>query len=69
MPYLFGALWVLIIFGFMAAFFPYSSGLELGYGIAAALIFSAYILVDTQVSFVRTQDETYKCANEYCSSS
>ena len=50
MPYLFGALWVLILFGFMAAFFPYSSGVELGYGIVAALIFSAYILVDTQVS-------------------
>ncbi|GAB7359518.1 hypothetical protein MBLNU230_g6162t1 [Neophaeotheca triangularis] len=49
MPYLFGALWVLILFGFMAAFFPHSSGLELGYGIVAALIFSGYILVDTQL--------------------
>jgi FtsH-binding integral membrane protein len=49
MPYLFGALWILIIFGFMAAFFPHSSALELGYGIAAALVFSAYILVDTQL--------------------
>lgn len=50
MPYLFGALWVLILFGFMAAFFPHTSGVELGYGIVAALIFSGYILVDTQVS-------------------
>lgn len=49
MPYLFGALWVLIIFGFMSAFFPHSSGVELGYGIVAALIFSGYILVDTQL--------------------
>ncbi|KAK4989329.1 hypothetical protein LTR50_003321 [Elasticomyces elasticus] len=49
MPYLFGALWVLIIFGFMAAFFPHTSGVELGYGIVAALIFSGYILVDTQL--------------------
>jgi FtsH-binding integral membrane protein len=49
MPYLFGALWVLILFGFMAAFFPKSSGVELGYGIMAALIFSGYILVDTQL--------------------
>jgi len=49
MPYLFGALWVLIIFGFMAAFFPKTSGVELGYGIVAALIFSGYILVDTQL--------------------
>lgn len=45
----FGALWVLIIFGFMSAFFPHSSGVELGYGIVAALIFSGYILVDTQL--------------------
>ncbi|KAI6883546.1 Bax inhibitor family protein [Hortaea werneckii] len=49
MPYLFGALWILIIFGFMAAFFPQSSGVELGYGIVSALIFSGYILVDTQL--------------------
>ncbi|TID23307.1 bax Inhibitor family protein [Venturia nashicola] len=49
MPYLFGSLWVLIIFGFMAAFFPYNSKVELGYGIVAALIFSGYILVDTQL--------------------
>ncbi|KAI4136285.1 MAG: hypothetical protein LQ341_005719 [Variospora aurantia] len=49
MPYLFGGLWILIIFGFMAAFFPYSSTVELVYGGVAALIFSGYILVDTQL--------------------
>ncbi|KAH8725469.1 inhibitor of apoptosis-promoting Bax1-domain-containing protein [Phaeosphaeriaceae sp. PMI808] len=49
MPYLFGALWVAILFGFMSMFFPYSSKLELGYGIVTALIFSGYILVDTQM--------------------
>lgn len=65
-PYLFGALWVLILFGtcvvspfqiphanqlpgFMASFLPGNSKVELGYGVAAALIFSAYILVDTQL--------------------
>ena len=48
-PYLFGALWVLILFGFMSAFFPHTSGIELGYGIVCALIFSGYILVDTQL--------------------
>ncbi|EKG15127.1 Inhibitor of apoptosis-promoting Bax1-related protein [Macrophomina phaseolina MS6] len=48
-PYLFGAIWILIIFGFMSAFFPYNSKVELGYGIVAALIFSGYILVDTQL--------------------
>jgi FtsH-binding integral membrane protein len=49
MPYLFGALWVLILFGFMAMWFPYNSKVELGYGIITALIFSGYILVDTQL--------------------
>jgi FtsH-binding integral membrane protein len=48
-PYLFGGIWVLILFGFMAAFFPYNSKVELGYGIVSALIFSGYILVDTQL--------------------
>ncbi|OAP57026.1 hypothetical protein AYL99_09138 [Fonsecaea erecta] len=49
MPYLFGGLWILIIFGFMAAFFPHGSTVELVYGAIAALIFSGYILVDTQM--------------------
>ncbi|KIW17266.1 hypothetical protein PV08_04457 [Exophiala spinifera] len=48
-PYLFGALWILVIFGFMAAFFPRNSTTELIYGGVAALIFSSYILVDTQL--------------------
>lgn len=48
-PYLFGGLWGLILFGFMAMFFPYSSTGELIYGGLAALIFSGYILVDTQL--------------------
>ncbi|KAI1451941.1 transmembrane BAX inhibitor motif-containing protein [Annulohypoxylon moriforme] len=49
MPYLFGALWGLLLFGFMAAFMPYSSLGELIYGGLAALVFSGYILVDTQL--------------------
>lgn len=48
-PYLFGALWFLIMFGFMAAFMTPNSKLDLVYGGLAALIFSAYILVDTQL--------------------
>jgi FtsH-binding integral membrane protein len=47
--YLSGALWALIGFGFIAMFFPYSSGMELGYSIVGALVFSGYILVDTQL--------------------
>jgi len=48
MPYLFGALWGLILFGFMAVFFQ-SKTTELIYGALAAIIFSGYILVDTQL--------------------
>ncbi|KAK3695853.1 inhibitor of apoptosis-promoting Bax1-domain-containing protein [Podospora appendiculata] len=49
MPYLFGSLWALILFGFMFVFMPYSSTGELIYGGVCALIFSGYILVDTQL--------------------
>jgi FtsH-binding integral membrane protein len=49
MPFLFGSLWGLILFGFVAMFFPYSSTTELIYGGLGALIFSGYILVDTQL--------------------
>ncbi|GAB0137865.1 hypothetical protein EsDP_00006118 [Epichloe bromicola] len=49
MPYLFGALWALVLFGFIAMFFPYNSTAELIYGGVAALVFSAYVLVDTQL--------------------
>ncbi|CAL3973050.1 unnamed protein product [Diplocarpon coronariae] len=48
-PYLFGGLWALILFGFMAAFFPHSSTTELVYSGLGAVIFSGYILVDTQL--------------------
>ncbi|KAI6089142.1 transmembrane BAX inhibitor motif-containing protein [Hypoxylon rubiginosum] len=49
MPYLFGALWGLVLFGFMMMFLPSTSTGELIYGGLAALIFSGYILVDTQL--------------------
>ena len=49
MPYLFGGVWALILFGFIASFFRYNSTVELAYSGLAALIFSAYILVDTQL--------------------
>lgn len=49
MPYLFGGLWALILFGFMAMFFPNNSTVELCYSGLAALLFSGYILVDTQL--------------------
>ncbi|KAK5655925.1 hypothetical protein OQA88_5060 [Cercophora sp. LCS_1] len=49
MPYLFGALWGLVLFSFMYMFLPSSSTSELVYGGISALIFSGYILVDTQL--------------------
>ncbi|KAJ5223661.1 Bax inhibitor 1-like protein [Penicillium chermesinum] len=49
MPYLAGALWFMILFGFVAMFLPFNSGLEMVYGVVGALVFSGYILVDTQM--------------------
>jgi FtsH-binding integral membrane protein len=46
--WLYGGLWLLIIFGFIGVFFPSNTG-ELIYSGAAALLFSAYIMVDTQI--------------------
>ncbi|KKA26462.1 hypothetical protein TD95_000123 [Thielaviopsis punctulata] len=48
-PYVSGMLWGLILFGLMFMFFPYNSTGEMIYGGFAALIFSAYILIDTQL--------------------
>lgn len=48
-PYLGGFLWALVLGGFMYMFLPASSTGELIYGGVAAVIFSAYILVDTQL--------------------
>jgi FtsH-binding integral membrane protein len=48
-PYLFGGVWALIMFGLVAAFMPYNSTAELVYGLIGSLIFSAYVLVDTQL--------------------
>lgn len=48
-PYASGLLWGLILFGFMFMFFPYSSTGEMIYGGFAALLFSVYILIDTQL--------------------
>lgn len=46
--YLYGTLWFLVLFGFVAMFFPHNGWVELAYSGVSALLFSAYILVDTQ---------------------
>jgi FtsH-binding integral membrane protein len=47
--YLYGALWFLVMFGFVALFFPHNGYVELAYSGLAALLFSAYVLFDTQL--------------------
>ncbi|KAK9465897.1 inhibitor of apoptosis-promoting Bax1-domain-containing protein [Lipomyces arxii] len=49
MPYVGIGLWMLIGFGFMAMFFPYSRTGELLFGVLGALIFSVYVVIDTQM--------------------
>ena len=48
MPYLFGGLWALILISFVGFFFQ-SKTTELIFGGLGALVFSGYILVDTQL--------------------
>lgn len=50
-------LWGMIGFGFVAIFFPYSSKVELIYSIIGAIVFSGYILVDTQLILRRFHPE------------
>lgn len=47
-PYLFGGLWLLIGFGLVASF-SNSNGMQLAYAGGATLLFSGYIIVDTQL--------------------
>jgi len=46
---LFTSLWILIGAGIVSAFFSHGSGFEMAYSIGACIIFSGYILVDTQL--------------------
>lgn len=49
MPYLFGALWAVVLFTFVSIFLPYNSTGELVLALITALVFSGYVLVDTQL--------------------
>ncbi|KAK9472709.1 inhibitor of apoptosis-promoting Bax1-domain-containing protein [Dipodascopsis tothii] len=57
MSYLGMALWALMGMGLIAMFFPYSSLGELGFGALSALLFSGYVLVDTQLIMKHYQPE------------
>jgi len=48
-PWLFGILSGVIVFGFVSLLFPVNNTVDLFYSGAVALLFSAYILVDTQL--------------------
>ncbi|CAN6439632.1 unnamed protein product [Victoria cruziana] len=57
-PFLFGALFILIIFGFIQAFFPLGKITTMIYGALAAIIFCGYIVYDTDNLIKRyTYDE------------
>ncbi|KAK6499335.1 hypothetical protein TWF506_003963 [Arthrobotrys conoides] len=46
---LFTSLWILIGAGFISMFFSHGSGFEMVYSVGAVVIFSGYVLVDTQM--------------------
>jgi len=52
-PYLFTALCGVVIVGFVGIFLPFGSTMELVYSAGIALLFSAYILFDTQMLIQR----------------
>lgn len=56
-PWLFGLLTGSIMFGLVSMFFPRNSTVELVYSGGIALLFSAYILVDTQLVMKRFEVE------------
>jgi len=49
MPYALGSLWALVMFSFVYMFLPQSKTTDLFLGFGAALLFSVYILIDTQL--------------------
>ncbi|KAF3913588.1 hypothetical protein ABW20_dc0108496 [Dactylellina cionopaga] len=46
---LFTSLWILVGAGFISMFFSHGSGFEMVYSVGAVVIFSGYVLVDTQL--------------------
>jgi FtsH-binding integral membrane protein len=62
-PYLMGGLWVLIITSFVAMFFPFNSFLQLILAYGSAILFSCYIVFDTQQIIERMSPEEYIVAS------
>ncbi|XP_074646857.1 protein lifeguard 4-like [Tubulanus polymorphus] len=59
---LFAVLWVLILAGLIQMFFPHNKMLELGLSIGGAVLFSLFIIFDTNMMMHKLSPEEYICA-------
>lgn len=48
-PYLFAALWSLVLYGIVVSFFPHSRTVETAYSLIGVVIFSFYVVFDVQL--------------------
>lgn len=62
-PFLFGALWVIIIASFIQIFLPFNKFFDLILAIFMCIIFCGYIVYDTQMIFERLSPEEYVIAS------
>ncbi|TPX49302.1 hypothetical protein SeLEV6574_g01537 [Synchytrium endobioticum] len=61
-PFLFGALWVLIIAAFIEIFLPFNKFVDLALAIFMCILFCGYIVYDTQMICERLSPEEYVIA-------
>ncbi|OLL22724.1 Protein lifeguard 4 [Neolecta irregularis DAH-3] len=57
--YLYVTLWITIVAGFVAMFFPFTRWIQMGYAILGTILFSAYILYDTHMIMQRLSADEY----------
>ncbi|KAJ3191604.1 Transmembrane BAX inhibitor motif-containing protein 4 [Irineochytrium annulatum] len=62
-PFLFGALWIVIIGSFLQMFLPFSKITDLIFAIVVAVLFCGYIVYDTYMLFERFSPEDYIIAS------
>ncbi|RIA88703.1 inhibitor of apoptosis-promoting Bax1-domain-containing protein [Glomus cerebriforme] len=58
-PYLFGALWIIVIIGFIGIFFPFDKTFDLIIAIGTAILFCGFIIYDTYNIMNRLSPEEY----------
>jgi len=61
-PYLYGALWLIVIVGFVQIFIPFNKTFDLFLAIAIAIVFCGYIMFDTQNIMQKLSPEEYVMA-------